>query len=30
MFHTPSDTDITKIIITADTVSGGKPIIEKK
>ncbi len=30
MFHTPSDTDITRIIITADTVSGGKPIIEKK
>ena len=30
MFSAPSDTSITKITITEDTVSGGKPIIEKK
>ena len=30
MFYAPSDTDITRIVITSDTVSGGKPIIEKK
>ena len=30
MFSAPSDTNITKITITEDTVSGGKPIIEKK
>ncbi len=29
MFETPSDEDIKKIIITADTVNGGNPIIEK-
>lgn len=30
MFSAPSDTNITKITITEDTVSGSKPIIEKK
>ena len=29
MFNTPSDKEIKKITITADTVDGGKPIIEK-
>lgn len=29
MFEAPSDQNIKKIIITADTVNGGKPIIEK-
>lgn len=29
MFETPSDDTIRKIIITADTVNGGKPIIER-
>ena len=29
MFETPSDPDIKRVIITGDTVNGGKAVIEK-